>query len=215
MSAHWGLSFILKAHIATKDQTGLIPSQHVNKRVPKRKSKMKCNKQNKPSGHMKKRQAVPATHGCLPRSAPYLIAMSGRSVALFIPLRSSDCMLWLLEGGSAQFWVPACLLGHSPVCSLSQVNWRNCRQNCHCQSCYYQQASSVLDNDDKTNSAKRTLIQPWRTGLDSLLSVSSIWLWCILFDEKITTQVKYICIISLKLIYLVSTLLSVIIVSSV
>lgn len=96
MSARRGLSFILKAHIATKDQTGLNLSQHVNRRVPKRKSKMKCNEENKPSGHMNKRQAVPATHSCLPRSAPYLIAMSGRSVALFIPLRSPDCMLWLL-----------------------------------------------------------------------------------------------------------------------
>lgn len=103
MSAHRGLSFILKAHFATKDQTGLIPSRHLNKRVPKWKSKMKRNKENKPSGHMKKRRAQPATHGCLPRSAPYLIAMSGRSVALFIPLRSSDCMLWLLKGGATQF----------------------------------------------------------------------------------------------------------------
>ena len=182
-----------KAHAATKDQTGLTLSHHVDKRAPKReKSKVKRNKlkkktkkkkkkkkpkklkkkkkkkKNKPSSHMKKRWAVPETLGCLQRCDPYLIATSGRRVALFIPPHRSDCMLWLLQSGSAQFWGSACLFGHSPVCSLSRANWRNPRQNCHCQSCYYHRASSVLDNDNKTHTANAHSALENKTGHTSV-----------------------------------------------
>ena len=117
---------------------------------------------------MKKRWAVPETLGCLQRCDPYLIATSGRRVALFIPPHRSDCMLWLLQSGSAQFWGSACLFGHSPVCSLSRANWRNPRQNCHCQSCYYHRASSVLDNDNKTHTANAHSALENKTGHTSV-----------------------------------------------
>lgn len=118
---------------------------------------MERTKKNKPCGHSWKRRLVPQTRACLWQLGPYLIATSGEKAALFV----SDCMLWLLSGGSAQFWGSACQLGHSPVCSVTEANRRTRRQRCRRQSCYYQQASSDLDNNNKTSSAKIRLVQPF------------------------------------------------------
>lgn len=77
-------------------------------------------------------------------------------------------------------------LGTPQCVSLSLANWRTPWQSCHCQSYYNQQVSSVLDNNNKSGSAKTTVIQPRRMGLDALLSESDVGLDYISFQEKIS-----------------------------
>lgn len=69
-----------------------------------------------PCGHSWTQSPVPQTLACLWQLVAYLIAMSRECAALFISLRSSDCMLWLLSGASAQLWDSACQLARTLPC---------------------------------------------------------------------------------------------------